>query len=86
MKEYDDSLETNRRKSNQSAKQSKRNINIYEKEQSDTKKINVKIKGRNFSLNKKIPSNNTKKKITKNIKIKNNIIPFNNNHNKKIFK
>ena len=86
MKEYDDSIETNRRKSNQSAKQSKRNINIYEKEQSDTKKINVKIKARNFSLNKKTPSNNTKKKITKNIKIKNNIIPFNNNHNKKIFK
>ena len=86
MKEYDDSLETNRRKSNQSAKQSKRNINIYEKEQSDTKKINVKIKARNFSLNKKTPSNNRKKKITKNIKIKNNIIPFNNNHNKKIFK
>ena len=91
MKEYDDSLETNRRMSNQSAKQSKRNIKIYEKEPTENKKnSNIKIKGRNFSFSKKNANNNntisTKKKSIKsnNVKIKNNIIPFNNH--KKNFK
>lgn len=102
MKEYDDSLETNRKQNsyrqNQSAKQSKRNIKIYDKEEkgylhTESKKSNnitnnIKIKGRNFSFNKKTTSTNTiitKKKIVKsnNIKLKNNIIPFN---HKKVFK
>ena len=88
MKEYDDSLETNRRMSNQSAKQSKRNIKIYEKEPTENKKnSNIKIKGRNFSFSKKNANNNntinTKKKSIKsnNVKIKNNIIPFNHKKN-----